>query len=70
MKIKCPNCGFEDEGNFCSHCGTVLPVLPLPVMPVTQVVIKLIDTILTVCRRSTLVQATSAVNIIEIDGVL
>lgn len=25
MKIKCPNCGFEDEGNFCSHCGTALP---------------------------------------------
>jgi len=25
MKIKCPNCGFEDAGNFCSHCGTALP---------------------------------------------
>jgi len=21
MKVKCPKCGFEDEGNFCSHCG-------------------------------------------------
>lgn len=25
MKIKCPKCGFVDEGNFCSHCGTALP---------------------------------------------
>lgn len=24
MKIKCPNCGFEDEDNFCSQCGTAL----------------------------------------------
>lgn len=24
MKITCPNCGFVDEGNFCSHCGTPL----------------------------------------------
>lgn len=25
MKIKCPKCGFEDEGNFCSNCGAPLP---------------------------------------------
>jgi len=24
MKIVCPKCGFEDEGNFCSHCGAPL----------------------------------------------
>ena len=24
MKIKCPNCGFEDEGNYCSNCGASL----------------------------------------------
>jgi len=27
MKTKYPNCGFEDKGNFCSHCGTALPKL-------------------------------------------
>jgi hypothetical protein len=25
MKVKCSNCGFEDEGNFCSQCGARLP---------------------------------------------
>ncbi len=25
MKVKCPNCGFDDEGNFCSRCGAPLP---------------------------------------------
>jgi hypothetical protein len=25
MKVKCPKCGFEDEGNFCSNCGAPLP---------------------------------------------
>lgn len=24
MKVKCPKCGFEDEGNFCSRCGSPL----------------------------------------------
>lgn len=24
MKINCPNCGFEDEGNYCSNCGASL----------------------------------------------
>jgi len=24
VKIICPNCGFEDEGNFCSKCGAPL----------------------------------------------
>jgi hypothetical protein len=24
MKIICPKCGFEDEGNFCSRCGEPL----------------------------------------------
>ena len=24
MRIICPECGFEDEGNFCSNCGTSL----------------------------------------------
>jgi len=25
MKVKCPKCGFEDEGNFCSNCDAPLP---------------------------------------------
>ncbi len=25
-KTVCPQCGFEDAGNFCSNCGAVLPV--------------------------------------------
>jgi hypothetical protein len=28
MKVKCPNCGFEDEGNFCTQCGAPLPKAP------------------------------------------
>jgi len=29
MKVKCPKYGFEDEGNFCSRCGTPLPKPPI-----------------------------------------
>jgi hypothetical protein len=29
MKVKCPKCGFEDEGNFCSRCGAPLPKTPI-----------------------------------------
>lgn len=25
MKVKCTKCGLEQEGNFCSQCGTSLP---------------------------------------------
>ena len=25
MKVKCKECGFEDEGRFCSNCGAPLP---------------------------------------------
>ncbi len=25
MKVKCPRCGFWDEGKFCSNCGAPLP---------------------------------------------
>jgi len=27
MKVICPECGFEDEGNFCSNCGASLSQL-------------------------------------------
>ncbi|NLC47618.1 MAG: zinc ribbon domain-containing protein [Firmicutes bacterium] len=26
--MKCPNCGYEDEGRFCSNCGKPLSSLP------------------------------------------
>jgi hypothetical protein len=25
MKVKCPNCGYKGEGNFCRKCGSPLP---------------------------------------------
>lgn len=31
MKVKCPKCGFEDEGKFCSNYGTSLPQPDFPV---------------------------------------
>lgn len=30
MKVKCPRCGFEDEGKFCSNCGAPLPQSNFP----------------------------------------
>lgn len=24
MPLKCPSCGFTDEGKFCKHCGAPL----------------------------------------------
>lgn len=27
MKVVCPECGYEDEGNFCSNCGASLSQL-------------------------------------------
>lgn len=35
-KIKCSKCGFEDEGKFCSNCGSILPqstASPVPSVP-------------------------------------
>ena len=29
MRVKCPTCGFEDEGDFCSNCGAPLLQIPL-----------------------------------------
>ena len=34
--MRCPNCGFEDEGNFCSNCGKSLQ------QPVTSLSSKLV----------------------------
>jgi hypothetical protein len=30
MKVICPRCGFEDEGNFCSNCGAPLQAVAPP----------------------------------------
>jgi len=30
MKVKCLECGFEDDGKYCSNCGALLPQTDLP----------------------------------------
>jgi len=36
--MKCPNCGFEDEGHYCSKCGAELSsVAPTPVQETEKV---------------------------------
>jgi len=32
-KIKCPKCGFKDEGKFCSNCGSALSQSDVPAIP-------------------------------------
>ncbi len=31
MIVKCPECGFEDEGKYCSNCGALLPQPDIPI---------------------------------------
>ena len=31
MKVKCLECGFEDDGKYCSNCGALLPQADLPI---------------------------------------
>jgi hypothetical protein len=48
MKVKCPNCGFEDGGNFAAVAGWRYPCLPLTYDDLThyqKVIVALMETI-------------------------